>query len=496
MSAESTELRADREEALQVARVGLRDAGYEAAALRGALDLDDESGYRTLTIARVDESGLGPAQRLLARLLLLETREAEAPVERVLGSALLGALRELRVLVDGPGAGEVAAAVKLYPVGEHLLASDVGAAPDPESAVFPAYYEGTIRFLRFLPREAAGDGLDLGTGTGVAALALRDTCSRVLATDVNPRACRFARFNVALNGVSRVDVACGDLDAPAGERDFDVVVAHPPYVPALERQATWRDAGSTGEELVRRVVEALPARLRRGGWACVQGMGLDTREAPYEQRARAWLGAAGSEFDVLFVAEASDSPERSLSVLTRRSPPMAMEDVERLVRGLEALGVTSLSRGALLVRRRTAPAPPITLRRHPGPRTGWKEAAAVLDWHGWSRRDGAARAFLGARPRLSPALALEVTHGVRDGRLVPVQHRVQVEHPFVSRDALDPSVVPVLERCSGQATVAELFKDARAAGAIPEGVDELAFGALLGALVERGILVLDETPRV
>lgn len=101
---------------------------------------------------------------------------------------------------------------------------------------------------------AAGDRvLDVGTGCGLLAGTAADLGATVVATDLDGRAVRCARANLAGTGV---DVRQGDLFAAvAGER-FDVVVCNPPYeirrarrptlaspdaVPRLLR--TWADHG-------------------------------------------------------------------------------------------------------------------------------------------------------------------------------------------------------------------------------------------------------------
>jgi release factor glutamine methyltransferase len=78
--------------------------------------------------------------------------------------------------------------------------------------------------------------VDLGTGSGAIALAVKDERpdARVLATDLSPDAAELARANATRLGLD-VDVRMGDLfDAiPAELRGaIDLVVANPPYVQA------------------------------------------------------------------------------------------------------------------------------------------------------------------------------------------------------------------------------------------------------------------------
>lgn len=92
------------------------------------------------------------------------------------------------------------------------------------------------------PPPAGGRVLDLGTGTGMLAVAAARTgASRVWAVDSSYRAVITARCNARLRGL-RVRVAHGDLRRRLPAGPFDVVTANPPYVPSAEAE-TWRPGG-------------------------------------------------------------------------------------------------------------------------------------------------------------------------------------------------------------------------------------------------------------
>ena len=73
--------------------------------------------------------------------------------------------------------------------------------------------------------------LDLGTGTGLAALAAAQAgAGRVVATDLNPAAVACAAGNVARYGLQeRVTVRTGDLFAPVTGERFNLILSNPPY---------------------------------------------------------------------------------------------------------------------------------------------------------------------------------------------------------------------------------------------------------------------------
>lgn len=111
--------------------------------------------------------------------------------------------------------------------------------------------------------------VDVGTGSGAIALALKDERSdlRVTASDVSPDALAVARANARRLGL---DVAFAEADGvPPGE--WDVVVSNPPYVatgdPRVEPGVRAHEphvalyAGPDGLDVVRGLVAGVPAPL-------------------------------------------------------------------------------------------------------------------------------------------------------------------------------------------------------------------------------------------
>jgi methylase of polypeptide subunit release factors len=117
--------------------------------------------------------------------------------------------------------------------------------------------------------------LDLGTGCGVLAFLAAKRCKRVLATDKNPRAIAVARFNAALNGITNVDFAVGDLYEPvvhylagfATPTRFDFIYCNPPFVIAPSPSYMYRDSGLVGDAIVEAVARGAGPLLSEGGIA-------------------------------------------------------------------------------------------------------------------------------------------------------------------------------------------------------------------------------------
>ena len=115
----------------------------------------------------------------------------------------------------------------------------------------------------------------------------------MVATDVNERALRLTRFNVALNDVrTPVDVRAGSFFEPvAGER-FDLIATNPPFVisPATGERLVYRDSGLPGDRVVEHIVRTAPDHLTDGGWCQVLANWVIPTGADWQDAPGAWVG--------------------------------------------------------------------------------------------------------------------------------------------------------------------------------------------------------------
>jgi len=135
--------------------------------------------------------------------------------------------------------------------------------PDP-SQVYPVR-EDTLLLLEAALAEADPSDrvLELGTGSGYIARHLAGKVALIVATDVNPHACRAAAAPGL--GVARADLTAGIRG------QFDLVLFNAPYLPTEpgERLDDWLeralDGGETGREVIARLLPDLPRVLAPGG---------------------------------------------------------------------------------------------------------------------------------------------------------------------------------------------------------------------------------------
>ncbi|OIV36305.1 transferase [Mangrovactinospora gilvigrisea] len=288
-------------------RDGLLGAGYTADGVLEALGATAYSALaRGETVPAERATRGGGVREALIRLLLLQQ---EVPQERVEGI----------VPPDGgwvrPGEtpGTVRATVDIRPYPEEgadaFVVSDLGcavggaagaaaAAGGVDRADLVLGVGGASTTLAGITVPGAcATALDLGTGSGVQAINAARRASHVTATDLNPRAARFAAMSLTLSGVpaERQEVLAGSLFEPVGERRFDLVVSNPPFVVSPAGRFTYRDGGLPGDELCRRIVTEAPAHLEPGGFCQLLANWQHVKGEDWRERLASWIAPTGCD---------------------------------------------------------------------------------------------------------------------------------------------------------------------------------------------------------
>jgi ribosomal protein L3 glutamine methyltransferase len=160
--------------------------------------------------------------------------------------------------------------------------------------------------------------LDLCTGSGCLAIfaSLNFPNAGVDAVDISKDALDVAARNVADYGLEdRVNLLRGDLFAPVGGRQYDLIISNPPYVDAegmaeLPRECRAEpklafDGGADGLDLVRRILSEAGQHLTpEGGLLCEIGRGREVLEAAFPQLPLLWLDTEDSEGEVFWIGAA------------------------------------------------------------------------------------------------------------------------------------------------------------------------------------------------
>jgi len=498
-------------------RLGSVEDFSRVESLLRSLRFDEETVCRSLGIASLADLGSvrrdtvdlaragSAAVALLFRLFLFIEPVPRGELAAALDNDALNPLLALDLLRPGPpqnGAETYCATVLLYPVAGLLIASDRHENPDrspfvpPADVVFPAIFGGTLRFLQVLPTSPAADVLDLCAGTGSGALVVSRHASRVVAADITGRAAHFARFNRLLNRCPNVEVAQGDLYEAVEGRSFDRIVAHPPYVPAATATQIFRDAGETGEAILRRIIEGLPQFLRCGGAFYSVCAGWDAKDVRFEERVHTWLGATRDEFDVLFAVHHEMSPAdvaRGLAERARSNDPAQLADWRQV---FGEAGVERRVYGALVIDRPGAPGAsrpsPIRRRLRLSPLTD----ASSFEWMlRWLRRRETLEAcgelereLLRVALRLSKQLRVNVAYVPQANGLTVADVVLETDRPFAAATRIDPWMFALLARFEGEQTAEAVYESARAVGQMPERFGCSDLTGLVAMMVERGYL--------
>lgn len=126
-------------------------------------------------------------------------------------------------------------------------------------------------------KDQEGTLLDLCTGTGCLAIALKKSCPQlhVIATDKSSKALELAKENAKKNKVE-IEFLEGDLLEPLQGRIIDYCISNPPYIAKHEMQNlepevldyephSALEGGEDGLDFYRRIHQDLPRHLSAGG---------------------------------------------------------------------------------------------------------------------------------------------------------------------------------------------------------------------------------------
>lgn len=346
---------------LALIRQRFEDSGYTEPTLLDLLGLDevfDPKGALAPILARYCLSLDVPGHALIQTFFLGLPVPAPALAAAFSGPELELLLR-LRLL-ETQADGSLQAPVVLYPFAGLLIATDWGVEPDPDVPGIKnrvMYLGADSCLLARLAAARAGERcLDLGTGSGVIALAAAACHEQVVGVDISPRAVNFARFNALLNGIDNCTFLLGDLFEPVAGLRFDHLVANPPFVacPGLG-SLLFRDGGRAGEEVLSRLIAGCPEHLHVGGTAVVRTDLATHLDRDYHDKLKGWL-RGGAGFDAVTLASSAVDPYTYAAYhnghLASGSEAWKAE-VFRWIDSYLAEGIEEISPGFIVLRRRS-----------------------------------------------------------------------------------------------------------------------------------------------
>nr|WP_255672668.1 methyltransferase [Glycomyces amatae] len=334
---------------------------------------------------------------------------------------------------------------------------------------------------------ALGNALDLGTGSGVQALALAARGLSVTATDLSGRALAFAALNAAVNGLD-LELLQGDLLEPVAGRRFDLVVANPPFVVATPGGGwTYRDGGRAADGVAAELAAASTGLLRPGGTMQFLANWLHVRGRDWSERVAGWFPEEGAR--VWAVEREVLDPLDYVRTWQRDSGES--HDADQAADWLdwfEANEVDGVGFGFVGVRRIDGPTEVVCEEARHAVETPWSDR--VEDWFATRERPVEPEALWESRLRVADGVALQQT-AVLGGEGWDVDRQwLQQSHGMRYAEAVDPVVMAFMGACDGRAEVRlQVQLLAETYGAEPAMLYAQLY-PVLRRLVERGFLRL------
>jgi len=237
-----------------------------------------------------DDSREITTTNVLVRLFLLGAPIDEATLEEFLTAPIIEFCRESNLVAVNDGM--VRASIVIVPVEDLLLASDafhILGTDDAGHFVLPASTH-SANFLRYLTmRDSVDSTLDLGCGCGIHALFAARHSTKVVASDISPRALWFTQFNAALNGIDNIECVEGSLFEPVAQDTFDLIISNPPFVISPDESFEYRDNPMELDEFCKALVREAPAYLNDGAHLQMLCEWVELEGEPWQQRISDWI---------------------------------------------------------------------------------------------------------------------------------------------------------------------------------------------------------------
>lgn len=443
------------------------------------------------------------AQSLLVLLFLDGQHIPWTAVRSVLSPDELSTLTDLGLLQSALGnAADCVGTVALFPnenlyvVSDRLTSAQAIGEGSPPDVVYTPLTAETRHFVTMMPRPRCGDYLEMCAGTGIAALiAAKQFAGQAYSADITDRSTRFARFNAALNDIANFTAVQGDLYEPVAGRQFDVISAHPPYVPAESTEMVFRDGGADGEQITRRIIAGLPEYLRPGGLFFLDCMLTDRASDSTEQRLRRMLGPEEDEFDVVvFRSGLIDAKLYQANQLA--AGRLAPEALKRQREFFTRAGIEHLVAVQVIIQRRAAPRAVVTRHHTVGDQTTADDLLWLVRYSSETVEWGVdeTRRLLDTTLRAIPTTEVRVRSELRDGSWATVATTIGTASPFAI-EAPCPHWFPgLLARCDGATTARQHLARLRADGVVPESTSDDDFAQLIRELADVPLLELRDFP--
>jgi methylase of polypeptide subunit release factors len=368
-------------------------------------------------------------------------------------------------------ANRLSAAVKLMPYNDQFFIHDLN--PRTESEIRSDYVMGigaaTISLANLTARRQSALTLDLGTGCGTQAHFCAPHSGKVIATDTNPRALDFCRFNTALNAVGNIEPRAGSLFEPVADHtgQFNLIVTNPPFVISPESRYMFRDSGMRGDEICRTIVQQGPRYLAEGGLLQMLCNWAHTDDQPWQQHLSSWVQGSGCDAWIIR-SDTHDAATYANTWLQQTDKHLLQRDSSLFDQWMDYYkksGITAVSAGCITLRRRTpSPAPGNTapnfihIDENPSRFLGpiGADIARGLDLRTYLDSAADDNALLDTAFTASPDTRLEQQAKPADGSWQILEYTLHRTAGLAHRGRCDPYIAMLVARSNGRTTLRAL----------------------------------------
>ena len=473
-------------------RQALETAGYTQAALAHTVVRHDRTGRLDMSVLLRRTAPPTPYNTLM-RVFFLGQAVPAATLRAALAPMSMEQLMTIGLLQQSD-AGMRSVAM-LLPGEDFMVVHDFSAevSGQPEQAQHVLGVGSASTTLANLTVRRQGETvLDLGTGSGIQSLLAARHAAWVVATDLNPRALNFAAVNARLNGLANIEFRQGNLYEPVATRQFDLIVANPPFVVSPEARYLYRDSSLPGDAISEQVIRGASAHLCQGGYALVLCNWYHQGE-DWSARLRSWVAANGCDAWLLcFRTHDPLSYAANWLRPTEGHDPARYEQLlDTWLQYYEHMGIDAISYGAVILRRRIA--------RH-----NWLQADTVRSGQGVGscsaqiQRIFAAQDFLAEledeTQLLDHALVLAPDHQLEhvlkadDGGWTVTEAVLKQAQGLQFTGQVDRLVSTVLAGCNGQHLLRTLVADVAQGLGIPVAAVVPACLRVMRQLLQMGFL--------
>jgi hypothetical protein len=389
---------------------------------------------------------------------------------------------------------QLAAPAMLFPVNGFLAVCDHSANLSPSDPDFVLWPNPTTHLVsRFTIRRPSRATLDLGTGNAIQALSATRHSEQVVATDLNPRAIKYAKFATALNGLENIECLVGDGFAPVSGRKFDLIVSNPPFYIGPSVRHSFCDNPMDLDHLCRRFVKEAPDFLQEGGYFQMLCEWVQVRGQSWEERITEWVAGTGCDAWILKVNTQTTDPTVYAQTHVLLSPTAPEHDVElynEYMAYYRERNVEAIHDGMIALRRRSGQNWCAVEEFADVPKEAFGESLlALFAAQDFLRAHPADEQILSAKLTLSPSCRLEQFFQPGGGQWQPTSLTLRLMNGFPFFANLQLPVAELLSACDGSRTAGELIQRfAQRVDAPVERVQSECL-AIIRGLIERGFVV-------